>query len=128
MRLSTVSSSLLQVCYSCANRTTDEWLPATPFLATLAQNGLIDYPLFGVSLTRDSSGSLTFGAIDGSVVLNRSAIAWNEVVPFAPFISESGNSASYLQWTVVLDSISVSVCGSPEMDRTQPSKHLTTDP
>ncbi|KAI0787656.1 acid protease [Fomes fomentarius] len=80
---------------------------ATPFLATLAQNGLIDYPLFGVSLTRDSSGSLTFGAIDGSVVLNRSAIEWNEVVPFAPFISESGHSASYLQWTVVLDSISV---------------------
>lgn len=34
---------------------------ATPFLATLAQNGLLSYPLFGVSITRNSGGSLTLG-------------------------------------------------------------------
>ncbi|KAL7279207.1 hypothetical protein ACG7TL_007047 [Trametes sanguinea] len=79
---------------------------ATPFFATMAQNGLLDYPLFGLSLTRDSSGSLSFGAIDGSVVTNRSLIEWNEVVPFAPFGAQS-NVSSYLQWAVVLEGISV---------------------
>ncbi|KAI8980194.1 acid protease [Trametes punicea] len=79
---------------------------ATPFFATMAQNGLLDYPLFGLSLTRDSSGTLAFGAIDGSVVMNRTLIEWNEVVPFAPFGAES-NTSSYLQWAVVLEGISV---------------------
>ncbi|KAI0649100.1 acid protease [Trametes meyenii] len=79
---------------------------ATPFFATMAQNGQLDYPLFGVSLTRDSSGTLAFGAIDGSVVTNRSLIEWNEVVPFAPFAAES-NRSTYLQWAVALNSISV---------------------
>ena len=97
-------------------------------------------PLFGLSLTRDDSGSLAFGtfpqicfwatalvptaphvsplttdriegAIDGSVVMNRSLIEWNEVVPFAPFGDES-NTSSYLQWTVVLEGASV----RPEMN------------
>ncbi|RPD60100.1 acid protease [Lentinus tigrinus ALCF2SS1-7] len=80
---------------------------ATPFFANLSESGGLDYPLFGLSLTRDSSGTLTFGAIDGSVVANRSLIAWNEVVPFAPFLGSSENSSSYLQWAVVLDGISV---------------------
>ncbi|KAI0359850.1 acid protease [Trametes cingulata] len=79
---------------------------ATPFFATMAQNGQLDYPLFGLSLTRDSSGTLSFGAIDGSVVTNRSLIEWNEVVPFAPFAAES-NTSSYLQWAVVLEGVSV---------------------
>ncbi|KAI0635942.1 acid protease [Trametes polyzona] len=79
---------------------------ATPFFATMAQNGQLDYPLFGLSLTRDSSGTLTFGAIDGTVVMNRSLIEWNEVVPFSPFGSES-NSSSYLQWSLVLEGVSV---------------------
>ena len=91
----------------------------------MAQNGQLDYPLFGLSLTRDNSGSLTFGtfrgvgvgpyvrlttlkigAIDGSVVSNRTNIEWNEVVPFAPFAAES-NTSSYLQWTIPLSRIAV---------------------
>ncbi|KAI0749774.1 acid protease [Daedaleopsis nitida] len=82
---------------------------ATPFFATLSQNGDLDYPLFGLKLTRDTGGSLTFGAIDGSVVTDRSAIEWNEVVPFAPFLGSDSddNSSSYLQWTLVLDGFSV---------------------
>ncbi|KAI0775198.1 acid protease [Trametes elegans] len=79
---------------------------ATPFFATMAQNGQLDYPLFGLSLTRDASGTLAFGAIDGSVVANRSQIEWNEVVPFAPFGHES-NTSTYLQWAVVLSGVSV---------------------
>jgi len=79
---------------------------ATPFFATLAQQGQLSYPLFGLSLTRNASGSLTFGAVDSSVVTNRSLITWNEVVPFAPFGSES-NTSSYLQWAIRLSGISV---------------------
>lgn len=78
----------------------------TPFFANMAQYGQLDYPLFALSLTNDSSGSLAFGAVDGSVVQNSTLIEWNEVVPFAPFKAES-TSASYLQWTIILSSISV---------------------
>ncbi|TFK87451.1 acid protease [Polyporus arcularius HHB13444] len=80
---------------------------ATSFFANLSESGGLDYPLFGLSLTRDSSGTLTFGAIDGSVVANCSLIEWNEVVPFAPFLGSSDNSSTYLQWAIVLDGISV---------------------
>ncbi|KAI0077907.1 acid protease [Panus rudis PR-1116 ss-1] len=79
---------------------------ATPFFATMAQRGQLDYPLFGLSLTRNSSGTLALGAVDGSVVTNASLIDWNEVVPFAPFGSES-NTTSYLQWTIPLSTIFV---------------------
>ncbi|EIW57558.1 acid protease [Trametes versicolor FP-101664 SS1] len=86
----------------------DSAVNATPFFATMAQNGQLDYPLFGLSLTRDSSGTLALGAIDGSVVTNRSLVEWNEVVPFAPFLSDSNsNASSYLQWALVLENISV---------------------
>lgn len=54
------------------------------------------------------SFNITLGAIDGSVVTNRSLIEWNEVVPFAPFGAES-NTSSYLQWVIPLLSISVRV-------------------
>jgi len=37
---------------------------STPFFAGLAEQGLLDYPLFGISLTRNTSGSLTIGTID----------------------------------------------------------------
>ncbi|CAL1716742.1 unnamed protein product [Somion occarium] len=79
---------------------------ATPFFSTMAQRGQLDYPLFGLSLTRNSSGTLALGAIDGSVVGNASLIEWNEVVPFAPFATES-NTSTYLQWTIQLSGISV---------------------
>lgn len=34
---------------------------ATPFFATMAQRGQLDYPLFGLDLGQNSSGSLAFG-------------------------------------------------------------------
>lgn len=35
---------------------------ATPFFGTLSAQGILDYPLFGLSLTRNTSGSITLGA------------------------------------------------------------------
>ncbi|KAL4252278.1 peptidase A1 family protein [Abortiporus biennis] len=92
-------SGILGLGFPRLSRVFNTVVNATPFFATMAQRGLLDYPLFGISLTRNSSGSLTFGAIDGSVVSNTSLIEWNEVVPFAPFAAES-NTSSYLQWTI----------------------------
>lgn len=80
--------------------------PATPYFATLAAQGQLDYPLFGLSLTRNATGTLTMGAIDTSVVANASKIVWNEVVPFAPFANQ-GNSSSYLQWVIRLSGFAV---------------------
>ncbi|KAF8632240.1 hypothetical protein AX15_001990 [Amanita polypyramis BW_CC] len=77
-----------------------------PFVAGLAQQGLLNYPLFGVSLTRSSSGSLTIGAVDSSIVTNGSQINWNKVAEFAPFNTES-NSSSYLQWAIPMAGFSV---------------------
>lgn len=91
----------------------------------MASTGRLDYPLFGLNLKRNTSGSLTFGknfllfgdnevlltfhlgAIDATVVTNRSLIEWNPVVPFAPFAGSDGNSSSYLQWSIVLSGLSV---------------------
>jgi hypothetical protein len=81
---------------------------ATPFVPTLAEQGKISYPLFGLGLTRNTTGTLSIGAIDSSVVKNVSDIAWNQVVPFAPFGSES-NSSSYLQWAIHLSSFGVRI-------------------
>ncbi|KIP08207.1 hypothetical protein PHLGIDRAFT_69749 [Phlebiopsis gigantea 11061_1 CR5-6] len=80
----------------------------TPFFATMAQRGQLEYPLFGLNLGMNTSdtGSLTFGAVDGSVVSNISSIVWNEVMPFAPFGSES-NASSYLQWTIPMGNLTV---------------------
>lgn len=79
---------------------------ATPFFVSLAQQGRLDYPLFALSLTRNSSGSLSIGAIDASVVTNVTRIGWNEVVEFAPFGVES-NVSSYLHWAIPLAGLSV---------------------
>ncbi|KAI0342755.1 acid protease [Trametopsis cervina] len=73
----------------------------TPFLATVAQRGQLAYPLFGLSLTLNSSGSLTL------VVSNISLIHWTEVVPFAPLLGSAGNTSSYLQWAIPLSGIQV---------------------
>ncbi|KAG1859417.1 aspartic peptidase domain-containing protein [Suillus tomentosus] len=37
------------------------------FFLTLAQQGILDYPIFGLSLTRNATGMFTLGAIDVSV-------------------------------------------------------------
>jgi len=100
---------------------------ATPFFVTLAQRGLLDYPIFGLSLTGNASGSLSIGAslsflvapsqlmvvtstgaVDSSVVTNVSEIKWNEVIPFPPFGS-SMNTSSYLQWAIPFTGLSVSI-------------------
>ncbi|KII89952.1 hypothetical protein PLICRDRAFT_40126 [Plicaturopsis crispa FD-325 SS-3] len=90
-RLSTMSSSV-------AN--------ATPFFSTLAQQGVLGYPLFGLSVTRTALGSLSLGGIDSSIVQNTSNVGWNEVMPFRPFGAES-NTSSYLQWAIPLAAVAI---------------------
>jgi hypothetical protein len=79
---------------------------ATPFVSTLGAQGDLSYPLFGLSLTQNTTGSLAIGAIDSSVVKNVSKIVWNEVVPFAP-LDSTNNVSSYLQWAIRLTSFAV---------------------
>ncbi|PPR00887.1 hypothetical protein CVT24_000372, partial [Panaeolus cyanescens] len=81
---------------------------STPFFARLAQEGLLEYPLFGLSLARNSSGSLTLvtGAVDSSVVTNVTNIGWNKVAQFSPFLLET-NASRYLQWAIPLSGFSV---------------------
>jgi hypothetical protein len=79
---------------------------ALPFFANLAQQGLLEYPIFALSLTADSNGTLTLGAIDSSVVSNVSQVGWNRVAQFPPFSTEN-NISSYLQWAIPLTGISV---------------------
>ncbi|KAJ7066923.1 aspartic peptidase domain-containing protein [Mycena amicta] len=79
---------------------------STPFFPTLAQNGLLDYPLFGLSLADGGSGSLTLGAIDSEVVTNVSMIDWNPVVEFSPVAGES-NTSSYLHWVISMSQFAV---------------------
>ncbi|TFK28103.1 acid protease [Coprinopsis marcescibilis] len=81
---------------------------SAPFFPTLAQRGLLDYPLFALSLTRNNSGSLSIGAIDASIVKDASDIAWNNVASFSPFPTERGaTEPSYLQWAIPLSGFSV---------------------
>ncbi|KAJ7158790.1 aspartic peptidase domain-containing protein [Mycena filopes] len=79
---------------------------STPFFPALAQQGLLDYPLFGLSLTDGVSGSLSLGAIDTTIVTNVSRIGWNKVVEFSPLGSES-NASSYLHWVTPLAAFSI---------------------
>ncbi|KAF8501514.1 acid protease [Russula emetica] len=79
----------------------------TPFFATLAQEGQLEYPFFGVSLERNASnGYLSIGAVDSTIVTNLSLIEWIEVNPFEPIGSES-NMSSYLQWAIPISNITV---------------------
>ena len=76
-------------------------------MSRLAQDGLFDYPMFGLSLTRNESGTLSLGAVDANVVENVSDIEWHRVMPFSPFAAES-NASRYLQWAIELDAVGVS--------------------
>ncbi|KAF9779036.1 acid protease [Thelephora terrestris] len=78
----------------------------TPFFSALAQRAIVDYPIFGIYLTRNYTGTLSLGAIDSGVVNNISNIEWHDVVPFAPQ-GASNNVSSYLYWALQLSSISV---------------------
>ncbi|KAJ3573645.1 hypothetical protein NP233_g2310 [Leucocoprinus birnbaumii] len=77
-----------------------------PFFANLAEQGLIDYPLFGLSLTRNLTGSLSLGAIDASIVISPQNISWNDVAQFSP-VSVESNTSSYLHWAIPLTSFGV---------------------
>ncbi|KAJ7637731.1 aspartic peptidase domain-containing protein [Mycena polygramma] len=79
---------------------------STPFFPSLAQRGILDYPLFGLSLTRNTTGSLSLGAIDTSIVTNVSKVGWNKIVEFSPIGSES-NVSSYLHWVTPLAAFTV---------------------
>jgi len=106
---------------SIANSVTN----STPFFVTLAQQGLLDYPLFGLSLTRNTTGTLTIGAIDTSVVKNVSFISWNSVAEFSPFGGES-NSSSYFQWAIPMRGFSVNGTDiSPMPTYPQPSRNYS---
>ncbi|KAH9959623.1 aspartic peptidase domain-containing protein [Russula dissimulans] len=80
---------------------------ATPFFAKLAQQGQLDYPLFGVHLDRKgASSSLSLGAVDSTIVSNISLVEWMEVTPFEP-IGNRSNVSSYLQWAIPITNITI---------------------
>lgn len=79
---------------------------ATPFFSTLAQQGILEYPIFGLSLTRNTTGTFTLGAIDVSVVQNVSQVVWNEVVPFSP-VGAQTNTSGYFFWAIRMSSFAV---------------------
>ncbi|QRV75117.1 aspartyl protease [Ceratobasidium sp. AG-Ba] len=78
---------------------------SAPVIARLAQQGELSYPLFGLSLRKNNTGTLSLGAIDAGVVSNLSSIAWHDVAPFPTLPSD--NSSVYLQWAIHLSAISV---------------------
>ena len=80
--------------------------PATPFFPTLAQQGNLTYPLFGLSLTYNYTGTLSLGAVDSSVVKDMSAVGWNQVVEFAPAPGK-GDESSYLEWAIPMPAFGV---------------------
>ncbi|KAF9237664.1 aspartic peptidase domain-containing protein [Melanogaster broomeanus] len=79
---------------------------ATPFITSLSEQGVLDYPVFGLSLTRNSTGTLTLGAVDVSVLQNVSQIVWNDVVPFSP-IGTQTNTSGYMYWAIHMTSFAV---------------------
>ena len=99
---------------------------ALPFFSTLATKGLLEYPLFALSLSRNSTGTLTLGksshsvrfirllkavsvgAIDASIVEYPGNISWNKVAQFPPFGAEN-STARYLQWAIPISGIAVSL-------------------
>lgn len=116
-RLSTIPSTVTNCAPSFAVSpffTNQKCKSATPFFVSLAQQGLLDYPLFGLSLTDNLYGSLSLGAIDASIVTNPHNISWNNVVEFSPFGVES-NRSSYLQWAIPLTSFGVNGSNSTQL-------------
>ncbi|TFK47833.1 acid protease [Heliocybe sulcata] len=99
-------SGILGLGFPRLSTLSDRVVNATPVFATLSQQGLVNYPLFGLSLTRNTSGTLSLGAIDASVVKDVNNIEWNPVVAFSPFSTER-NTTSYLQWAIPMASILV---------------------
>lgn len=99
-------SGILGLGFSRLSRIDGLATSSSPLFTNLAEKGLLEYPLFGLSLTRNNTGTLALGAIDGSVVKNVTNIEWNAVVQFPPIGSEN-NVTSYWQWALPLKGISV---------------------
>ncbi|KAG8738057.1 hypothetical protein FRC12_016927 [Ceratobasidium sp. 428] len=76
-----------------------------PAIARLAQQGDLSYPMFGLSLRKNDTGTLSLGAIDADVVSNVSSIAWYNVAPFPTLPTD--NSSIYLQWAIHMSGVSV---------------------
>ncbi|EIW83876.1 acid protease [Coniophora puteana RWD-64-598 SS2] len=81
-----------------------------PWFSSLAEQGIVDYPVFGLSLTRNATGTLAVGAIDSSVVTNTSDIVWNEVVPFSPYQNQF-NTSGYVYWAIHMTEVAVNGSG-----------------
>ncbi|CEL55480.1 Aspartic protease OS=Phaffia rhodozyma GN=pr1 PE=1 SV=1 [Rhizoctonia solani AG-1 IB] len=78
---------------------------AVPPVARLAQQGLLSYPLFGLSLRKNDTGTLSLGAIDSDVVKNQSLVSWHDVAPFPTLPND--NSSIYLQWAIHLAGVAI---------------------
>ncbi|KAF5341657.1 hypothetical protein D9611_001875 [Ephemerocybe angulata] len=79
---------------------------STPFFTTLAYKGLLDYPLFALSLTKNLTGSLTIGKFSPFTTFRQ--ISWNRVATFPPFVNAvNETTATYLQWAIPLPSFSI---------------------
>ncbi|QRW18022.1 aspartyl protease [Rhizoctonia solani] len=78
---------------------------AVPPVARLAQQGLLSYPMFGLSLRKNDTGTLSLGAIDSDVVKNQSLISWHDVAPFPTLPND--NSSIYLQWAIHLAGVAI---------------------
>ncbi|KAH7913209.1 aspartic peptidase A1 [Hygrophoropsis aurantiaca] len=89
---------LSQIYYLAAN--------ATPFIGSLSERGILDYPIFGLSLTWNATGTLSIGAVDVSIVQNTSNIVWNEVVPFSP-LGIQANTSGYFYWAIHMTSFAI---------------------
>lgn len=99
-------SGILGLGFSRQSEISARAASATPFFSTLAQQGILDYPIFGLSLTRNATGTFTLGAIDVSVVQNVSQVVWNEVVSFSP-VSTQTNTSGYFYWAIRMSSFAV---------------------
>ncbi|KEP51138.1 aspartyl protease [Rhizoctonia solani 123E] len=78
---------------------------AVPPVARLAQQGLLTYPIFGLSLRKNDTGTLSLGAIDADVVKNQTLISWHDVAPFPTLPND--NSSIYLQWAIHLSAVAI---------------------
>lgn len=99
-------SGILGLGFSRQSEISASAVNATPFFSTLAQQGVLDYPIFGLSLTRNATGTFALGAIDVSVVHNVSQVVWNEVVPFSP-VGTKTNTSGYFYWAIRMSSFTV---------------------
>ncbi|KAG1750754.1 acid protease [Suillus lakei] len=99
-------SGILGLGFSRQSEISTRAANATPFFSTLAQQGILEYPIFGLSLTRNATGTFTLGAIDVSVVQNVSQVVWNEVVSFSP-VGTQTNTSGYFFWAIRMSSFAV---------------------